>query len=63
MAEDYAVPVQEVEQIADAQREAMVDGLRAHGVSGAAFTGICLVIFVWSRRRYAHDEVPAAARH
>ena len=63
VAANYAVPVQQVEQIADAQRDAMVDGLRAHGVSGAAFTGVCLVIFVWSRRRHAHGSVPAAPGH
>ena len=63
VAANYAVPVQQVEQIAAAQREAMVDGLRMHGVSGAAFTGVCLVISVWSRRRHTHDSVPAAAGH
>lgn len=45
----------QVEQIARAQREAMMDGLRAHGVSGAAYTGVRLVIFPWSRRRYPPD--------
>ena len=60
VAANYAVPVERVEQIADAQRDAMVDGLRAHGLSGAAFTGVCLVIFRWSRRRHAQDSVPAA---
>lgn len=62
-AANYAVPVQQVEQIADDQRDAMVDGLRAHGLTGAAFTGACLVLFVWSRRRYAHESVPSASGH
>lgn len=57
VAANYAVPIEQVEQIAQAQREAMMDGLRAHGLSGAAFTGACLVIFVWSRRRYPPDGV------
>jgi hypothetical protein len=48
---NYSVPLQRVSQIADIQREAMADGLRAHGLSGAAFTGVCLVIFYFSRRR------------
>ena len=61
VAANYAVPVQQVEQIAEAQQEAMVNGLRMHGLSGAAFTGVCLVIFLWSRRRQTHDSVPAAA--
>jgi MFS family permease len=60
VAANYAVPVQQVEQIAAVQREAMVDGLRMHGVSGAAFTGVCVVIFVWSRRRQQHDHKPRA---
>lgn len=47
----YSVPLQQVEQIADAQRAAMADGLRAHGLSGAVFAGVCLLIFYWSRRR------------
>jgi len=51
VAANYSVPLREVEQIADAQRAAMTDGLRAHGLSGAAFTGVCLGIFVWARRR------------
>ncbi|MEZ5186535.1 MAG: MFS transporter [Candidatus Nanopelagicales bacterium] len=61
VAANYAVPLQQVEQIADAQREAMIDGLRAHGVSGAAFTGVCLVIFVWSRRKQEQDSVGSVA--
>jgi hypothetical protein len=48
---NYSVPLQQVEEIADVQRDALTDGLRAHGLSGAAFTGVCLVIFSWSRRR------------
>jgi predicted MFS family arabinose efflux permease len=48
---NYSVPLQRVEEIADVQRDSMTDGLRAHGLSGAAFTGVCLVIFSWSRRR------------
>lgn len=63
VAANYAVPVQQVDQIADAQREAMVDGLRVHGLSGAAFTGVCLLMFIWSRRRYAQSSVPAGAGH
>jgi hypothetical protein len=31
-------------------------GLRAHGLSGAAFTGVCLAIFVWARRREDADR-------
>lgn len=49
----YSVPLQRVRQIAAAQREAYAAGLRAHGLSGAGFTGVCLVIFSWSRRRQA----------
>jgi MFS family permease len=48
---NYSVPLQRVEEIADVQRDALTDGLRAHGLSGAAFTGVCLIIFTWSRRR------------
>ena len=48
---NYSVPLREVEEIADAQRAAMTDGLRAHGLSGAAFTVVCLMIFYWSQRR------------
>ncbi len=48
---NYSVPLQRVSTIANIQREAMADGLRAHGLSGAAFTGVCLVIFYFSRRR------------
>ncbi|HEX9031850.1 MAG TPA: MFS transporter [Streptosporangiaceae bacterium] len=51
LAADYAVPLQQVNRIAAAQRDAMADGLRAHGLSGSAFTAGCLVIFYWSRRR------------
>lgn len=53
VAANYSVPLQQVERIADTQRDAMADGLQAHGLSGAAFTGVCLVIFVWSSRRQA----------
>lgn len=56
---DYSVPLQQVERIADAQRDAMADGLRAHGLSGAAFTVVCLGIFYWSRRRQAKAADPA----
>lgn len=64
-AANYSVPLQQVRQIADAQRDAMADGLRAHGLSGAAFTGGCLVIFCWSRRRQrkAADRARAAPGH
>ena len=55
----YSVPLQQVEQIADAQRDAMADGLRAHGLSGAAFTVVCLGIFYWSRRRQAQAAEPS----
>ncbi len=51
MSANYSVPIQRVTAIADIQRDAMADGLRAHGLSGAAFTGVCLVIFYFSRRR------------
>lgn len=59
---NYSVPLQRVTKIAQAQREAFADGLRAHGLSGAAFTGVCLVIFSWSRRRQAKVTDPAACR-
>ena len=61
VAANYSVPVQRVEEIAEVQRDAMADGLRAHGFGGAAITGVCLVIFVWSRRRQAVNHVPAVA--
>ncbi len=48
---DYSVPLKQVELVGDAQRSAMADGLRAHGLSGAAFTGVCLLLFYWSQRR------------
>ena len=57
----YSVPLQRVRQIAAAQREAYAAGLRAHGLSGAAFTVICLVIFSWARRRQAKAAGPARA--
>lgn len=56
---NYSVPLRRVERIADVQRDAFADGLRAHGLSGAAFTGVCLVIFSWSRRRQAKGAGPA----
>ena len=51
VAADYSVPVQEVDQISDAQRIAMVDGLHAQGQWGAAFIGVAAVIFLLGRRR------------
>lgn len=51
LSADYAVPLKQVELVADAQRGAMADGLHAHGLSGAAFTAVCLLIFYWSQRR------------
>lgn len=48
---DYSVPLKQVKLVGDAERGALVDGLRAHGLSGAAFTGVCLMIFYWSQRR------------
>ena len=63
VAANYAVPVRQVEQIADAQRDAVVDGLRAPGVIGwAAFIGACLVIFLWSRREHADPRPPRRVR-
>jgi predicted MFS family arabinose efflux permease len=55
---NYAVPLRRVDQIAQAQQDAMGDGLRAHGLSGAAFTGVCLLIFSWARRRQAEAAAP-----
>lgn len=60
VAANYWVPLRRVQQIADVQRGAMDDGLRAHGRGGAGFTVLCLVIFVWSRRR--QEKTPDAAR-
>ena len=57
---NYSVPLQQVEEIAHVQRDAMADGLRAHGLSGAAFTVVCLVIFSWSRRRQAKAVDPGS---
>jgi MFS transporter, DHA2 family, multidrug resistance protein len=54
---NYSVPIREVEEIADAQRGAMADGLRSHGLSGAAFTVVCLLIFIWSQRRQEHKAI------
>lgn len=62
VASDYAVPVQEVDQISDAQRIAMVDGLHAQGAAGAAFISVGAVIFLVGRRRQDRTrraEVPA----
>jgi predicted MFS family arabinose efflux permease len=59
---NYSVPLREVEEIADAQRGAMTDGLRAHGLSGAAFTVVCLMIFYWSRRREEKKGDPRTLR-
>lgn len=65
VAANYAVPLRQVEQIAEAQRDAMADGLNAHGLSGAAISGACLVIFYWARRRQEHTDqrkdLPAAS--
>jgi hypothetical protein len=47
---DYSVPLKQVKLVGDAERGGLVDGLRAHGLSGAAFTGNCLLIFYWSQR-------------
>jgi MFS transporter, DHA2 family, multidrug resistance protein len=58
---NYSVPLREVRRIADVQRGALADGLRAHGLSGAAFTIICLLIFVWSQRRQERRDDPARA--
>lgn len=61
---NYSVPVRRVEQVAGAYRDAMGDGLRAHGLSGAAFTGVCLLIFTWARRRQSgsRPRVTSGAR-
>ena len=56
---NYSVPLQEVKLIADTQRSALADGLKAHGLSGAAFTIVCLLIFVWSQKRQGREDDPA----
>jgi hypothetical protein len=53
VAADYAVPVQEVDEISDDQRAAMVDGLHAQGVAGSAIILASAVIFFVGRRRQA----------
>jgi MFS transporter, DHA2 family, multidrug resistance protein len=58
---NYSVPLREVRRIADVQRGALADGLRAHGLSGAGFTIVCLLIFVWSQRRQERKDDPARA--
>lgn len=60
---NYSVPLQQVQRIADDQRDAMTDGLRAHGLTGAALTVACLGIFAWSRRREATAVRRAHAVH
>jgi predicted MFS family arabinose efflux permease len=62
LAADYAVPLEQVTRIASAQREAMADGLRAHGLSGCAFTALCLVVYCWSRRRQGPGEATGQTR-
>ena len=50
-AAQYAVPVSEAQQIDDAQITAMIDGLHAHGLSGAAFITAAAAIFYLARRK------------
>lgn len=47
----YAVPPTEVSDIDDAQKDAMIDGLHAHGLSGAIFIAVAAGIFWYARRR------------
>ena len=54
----YSVPLKQVKLVDDAERSALVNGLRAHGLSGAAFTGICLMIFYWSQQREKKSSRP-----
>lgn len=59
---NYSVPIEQVRRIAEAERGAVADGLRAHGLSGAGFTLVCLGIFVWSQRRHAKAETAEPVR-
>lgn len=59
---NYSVPIEQVRRIAEAERGAVADGLRAHGLSGAGFTLVCLRIFVWSQRRHAKAETAETVR-
>ena len=64
VASDYSVPVQQVDEITEAQRVAMVDGLHAQGAAGAAFISVAAVIFLVGRRRQdraRQAEVPVPA--
>jgi len=47
----YAVPIDEVDEIDDAQQAAMIEGLHAHGLSGALFISAAAAIFWFARRR------------
>ncbi len=55
----YAVPVSEVNEINDSQKQAMIAGLHAHGLWGAVFIGTASGIFWFARRRQTkatHDK-------
>jgi hypothetical protein len=49
-ATSYAVPLQEVEQVDTAQKQAYLDGMDAHGWAGAALSLATAGLFWFSRR-------------
>ncbi len=58
-ASQYAVPVDEVEQITDMQTRAFLEGLRAHGLVGGVVTLVAAGMFFVVRRR-EERSVPVA---
>lgn len=47
----YAAPASDVAEVDTAQQKAMIDGLHAHGLYGAAFIGFAAAVFAIGRRR------------
>lgn len=58
----YAVPINEVDEIDQAQKYAMVDGLHAFGISGALLIATAAGIFWFGRRRQTRGVLTKASR-
>lgn len=52
----YSVPLSQVQEVDEAQKAAMIDGLHAQGYAGAAFIALAALVFLLGRRR----QVPKA---
>ena len=56
VSSDYAVPVEQVDQISEDQSRALVDGLHVQSFAGAAFAGVAALVFLAGRRRQVRAE-------